>query len=363
MISTAPSFIKMRFTAVEAGKSENTDSPVVFIIAEAGVNHNGSVETAREMVDIAAQAGADAVKFQTFKAEKVISKFALKAEYQKKSTPGCESQLEMVKKLELDADAHKELMSYCVEKGIIFLSSAFDLESMNLLKELGLAIFKIPSGEITNVPYLLKVGNLKKKIILSSGMATLEEIRQALKVLISAGTPKANITVLHCNTEYPAQFEDVNLSAMLTIKDTLKIKVGYSDHTLGIEVPIAAVALGARVIEKHFTLSRDMEGSDHRASLEPDELRAMVKAIRNIEKALGDGVKRPSPSEIKNKAVVRKSIVAAEDISKGITLTSGMLSIKRPGTGISPEYLNEILGRRVKNNIEEDEVLTWDSLL
>ena len=276
----------------------------VFIIAEAGVNHNGSLELAKKMIDAAEEAGADAVKFQTFKAEKVVSRYAPKAEYQKKTTTAGESQLEMIKKLELDAAAHQTLIDYCKKRNIQFLSTPFDFESIDLLNELGLDIFKIPSGEITNMPYLRKIGSLKKEIILSTGMANLGEIEDALDVLTGAGTKLKDITILHCNTEYPTPMQDVNLKAMQTIKYAFPgIHVGYSDHTEGIEVSIAAVAMGATIIEKHFTLDKNMEGPDHKASLEPDELKAMVNAIRNIEKALGNGIKKPSPSELKNKPI------------------------------------------------------------
>jgi len=328
-----------------------------FIIAESGINHNGDVVIAKEMVDLAAKAGADAVKFQTFKAEKMISKFAPKAEYQRKTTDENESQFEMVKKLELDQCAHKELIGYCQVKSIIFLSTPFDLESIDLLDNLGLEMLKISSGEVTNLPYLRKIGGLKKKLILSTGMADLQEIGDALKILTGAGTPKENITVLHCNTEYPTPMKDVNLRAMLTIRDTFDVKVGYSDHTLGIEVPIAAVALGASVIEKHFTLDANMKGPDHKASLEPDSLRAMVEAIRNVEKMSGDGLKGPSPSELKNMPIVRKSIVAAKDIKKGECFSAANLAVKRPGTGISPMEWDEVVGQVVKNNFKEDEVI------
>lgn len=328
-----------------------------FVIAESGVNHNGDVAIAKEMVDVAAKAGADAVKFQTFKAEKMISKFAPKAEYQRKTTDENESQFEMVKKLELDQCAHKELIGYCQVKGIIFLSTPFDLESIDLLDNLSLEMLKISSGEATNLPYLRKIGGLKKKLILSTGMTDLQEIGDALKILTDAGTPKENITVLHCNTEYPTPMEDVNLRAMLTIRDTFDVKVGYSDHTLGIEVPIAAVALGASVIEKHFTLDANMKGPDHKASLEPAGLKAMVEAIRNVEKMLGDGVKGPSPSELKNMPIVRKSIVAAKDIKKGECFSAANLAVKRPGTGISPMEWDEVVGQVVKNNFKEDEVI------
>jgi len=329
----------------------------VFIIAEAGVNHNGRLELAFKLVDKAVEAGADAIKFQTFKAEKVISKSAPKAEYQKETTNERESQFEMVKKLELDINAHKDLMHRCEEKKITFLSSPFDLESIELLNKLGLKTFKIPSGEITNLPYLRKIGSMGKKILMSTGMADLEEIESALNILTKAGTPKENITVLHCNTEYPAPFEDINLRAMLTMRDTFKIDVGYSDHTLGIEVPIAAVTLGATVIEKHFTLDRNMEGPDHKASLEPDELKAIVKAIRNIEKTLGNGIKKPSPSELKNRPIARKSIVAARDIKKDEIFTEENITAKRPGIGISPMEWNNIIGKIAKRDFRADELI------
>ena len=281
----------------------------IFIIAEAGVNHNGNLDTAQKMVDVAAEAGADAIKFQTFKADKVIVRNAPKADYQKRTTGAEESQLEMVKKLELDEAAHNRLIEHCREKGMQFLSTPFDLESIDLLVRLGLKVFKIASGEITNLPYLRKLGALKKILIISTGMADLGEVEDALLVLMKAGTAPENMTILHCNTEYPTPFEDVNLKAMVTMGAAFPgIKVGYSDHTPGIEVPIAAVALGATVIEKHFTLDRNMEGPDHRASLEPHELKAMVSAIRNIEKAMGNGIKKPSPSELKNKPIARGAL-------------------------------------------------------
>jgi len=325
-----------------------------FIIAEAGVNHNGSLELAKKLVDVAVEAGADAVKFQTFKAESVISKYAPKAEYQKKTTGEDENQLQMVKKLELPYEAFEELYRYCQQKGIIFMSTPFDIESARFLKELGLEIFKIPSGEITNYPLLKEIGSYKKRVILSTGMADLGEIEDALDVLIEAGTPRENIVVLHCNTEYPTPYEDVNLRAMLTIKEAFKVRVGYSDHTLGIEVPIAAVAMGAEVIEKHFTLDKNLPGPDHKASLEPHELKAMVRAIRNIEKALGNGIKKPSPSEKKNIIVARKSIVAKRDIKKGELLTEENLTTKRPATGLSPMMWEEIIGKRANKDIAKD---------
>src|SRR3989338_3390260 len=329
----------------------------VFIIAEAGVNHNGSLEIARRMVDAAVDANADAIKFQTFKAEEVVSKFAAKAEYQRKTTNADESQLEMIKKLELNADAHKGLIKYCRKKNIIFLSTPFDLDSIDLLNNLGLEIFKIPSGEIINLPYLRKIGGLKKRIILSTGMADMGEIEDALDVLTASGTPKEDITVLHCNTEYPTPFEDVNLNAMLTIRDAFKVKVGYSDHTLGIEIPIAAVALGARVIEKHFTLDKNMQGPDHKASLQPHELKNMVAAIRNVEKALGQGIKKPSPSESNNIPIARKSIVAAKSIKASEIFTADNLTVKRPGTGISPMRWDEIIETKAKRDYQEDELI------
>jgi len=327
-----------------------------FIIAEAGVNHNGSLEMALQLIDVAVAAGADAVKFQTFKAEKIIAVSAPKAGYQKETTGSDESQLEMVKKLELDETAHTRLYQYCQHKGIQFLSTPFDLESIDLLSRLGLEIFKIPSGEITNLPYLRKLGALKKRLILSTGMADLGEIEDALDVLTESGTSLENITVLHCNTEYPTQFEDVNLRAMLTIQNAFSgISVGYSDHTLGIEVPIAAVAMGARVIEKHFTLDRNLPGPDHRVSLEPPELSAMISGIRNIEKALGNGIKRPSPSEVKNKPIARKSLVATESIKTGELFSADSITAKRPGAGISPMRWDEVLGQVAQKDYEKDE--------
>lgn len=329
----------------------------IFIVAEAGVNHNGRIELAKKMVDVALKAGANAIKFQTFRAEKVISRFAPKAAYQKKSTGKNESQLDMVKKLQLNPEAQKDLLCYCRKRGICFISSPFDLESIDLLKDLRIPIIKIPSGEITNLPYLRKIGGLKKKVIMSTGLSNLKEIKEALSILTLAGTKKKNITVMHCNTEYPTPFEDANLRAMLVIKDAFGVNVGYSDHTLGIEAPIAAVALGASVIEKHFTLDKNMEGPDHKASLEPDELRIMVKMIRNIEKALGCGIKKISKSEKKNKDIVRKSIVAARPISRGQVFNEENIAVKRPGNGISPMLWDIVIGRNAKRNFKEDELI------
>ncbi len=328
-----------------------------FVIAEAGVNHNGSIEIAKKLIDVASQAGADAVKFQTFKAKNLVSKNAQKANYQKETTDEDESQYEMIKKLELDVDTHKELMRYCDEKEIIFLSTPFDLESIEILDELGLEIFKIPSGEITNLPYLRAIGRLKKRVILSTGMADLGEIEDALDLLVDSGTKREDITVLHANTMYPTPTEDVNLRAMQTIASAFGVEVGYSDHTLGIEVPIAAVAMGARVIEKHFTLDRDMEGPDHKASLEPDELKAMVSGIRNIEKALGNGIKKPTPSEKPNIEVARKSIVASRDIQKGEPFSENNITVKRPGSGITPMRWDEIVGRVAQRDYKADELI------
>lgn len=329
----------------------------VFIVAEAGVNHNGNIITAKKMIDVALDAEVDAVKFQTGKAENVISKYAPKAEYQKRTAGTRESQLEMAKKLELKESEFKELYSYCKKKGILFLSSPFDLRSVDFLSELGLDTFKIPSGEITNLPYLRKIGGLKKRVIMSTGMADLKEIKKALDILKKAGTPKRHITALHCNTEYPTPMEDVNLLAMLTIKKRLGVSIGYSDHTPGIEVPVAAVALGAKVIEKHFTLDKSMEGPDHKASLNPAELKKMVKAIRNIEKAMGNGVKKVSPSELKNKPIARKSIVAVRDIKNGEAFIEENITVKRPGTGINPMKWDKILGKIAKRDFKKDEMV------
>lgn len=329
----------------------------VFIIAEAGVNHNGSLELAKKLIDSAVEARADAVKFQTFKADKLLSKCAQKADYQKQATSVDETQYEMIKKLELDQNAHRALINYCKDKGIMFLSTPFDHDSIDLLISFEMPIFKIPSGEITNLPYLRHIGRLNKEVILSTGMANLDEVQDALEVLIKAGTSKVKITVLHATTEYPCPIDEVNLRAMQTIKNAFDVKVGYSDHTHGIEVPIAAVAMGACVIEKHFTLDRTMEGPDHKASLEPDELRAMVQAIRHIEQALGDGVKMPSMSEQKNIPIVRKSILASRPIKMGETFTDNNLIVKRPGNGISPMRWDEIVGHKATRNFSADELI------
>ena len=331
--------------------------PHTTIIAEAGVNHNGSIATAKKMVVAAADAGVDLVKFQTFKAETLVTKQAEKADYQKNLTEKSESQFEMIRKLELDRAAHEELINYCEQYNTQFLSSPFDHDSIDLLAELNTPFYKIPSGEITNLPYLRYIGHMGKPIVMSTGMATLKEVRAAIDVLTDAGVIIDDLIILHCNTEYPTPMADVNMMAMLTIRDELDVKVGYSDHTIGIEIPIAAVTLGATVIEKHFTLDRTLPGPDHAASLEPKELKAMVAAIRNIEKALGDGVKRPSPSESKNIPVVRKSVVAAKKIEKGEIFTEENLIVKRPGIGISPMKWNSYLGKLSDKEYQVDQLI------
>jgi N,N'-diacetyllegionaminate synthase len=329
----------------------------VFIIAEAGVNHNGSLELAKKLIDVAVEAGVDAVKFQTFKADKLVCKSAQKAVYQKQATDGEESQYQMIKKLELDEAAHRELIAYCKQKQVMFLSTAFDHDSVNMLNDFGMPIFKISSGEITNLPYLRHIGRLRKDIVLSTGMADLGEIEDALDVLIQAGVSKESITVLHATTEYPCPIEEVNLRAMQTIQTAFGVKVGYSDHTQGIAVPLAAVAMGACVIEKHFTLNRTMEGPDHKASLEPEELKAMVVGIRNISQALGNGIKKPSKSEMKNMQVARKSIVASRIIKAGEVFCEGNITIKRPGYGISPMRWDEIIGKVAQRDYESDDLI------
>ena len=327
----------------------------VFIIAEAGVNHNGSIDNAIKLIDEASRCGVDAIKFQTFKAEKLVCKNAQKAEYQINNSEIEENQFEMLKKLELDMDTHKILIEHCSQKNIMFLSTPFDLDSIDELESLGMPIFKIPSGEITNYPYLKKVASLRKPIIISTGISTLGEIEEALNILYENNAE--DITVLHCNTEYPTLMEDVNLRAMKTIESAFKVKVGYSDHTNGIEISIAAVALGASIIEKHFTLDKNMIGPDHKSSLNPVELEQMVKSIRNIELALGDGVKKPSKSELKNKNVVRKSIVADRSIKKGDIILESDITVKRPANGISPMRWNEVIGSIAAKNYEKDEFI------
>ena len=332
----------------------------VIIIAEAGVNHNGDINLAKKLIDAAAEAGVDYVKFQTFKAEKLTSKFAQKADYQKKTTSGNESQLAMLKKLELSHEDHLLLIEYCKSKSIYFLSTPFDEDSIDLLKELGIKLGKIPSGEITNLRYLQKMADNFDELVMSRGMADMKEIEEAVSAILSRGFSKEKLVILHCNTEYPTPYPDVNLKAMNSIAQQLNVKIGYSDHTPGIEIPVAAVALGACVIEKHFTLDRNMEGPDHKASLEPGELIAMAKSIRHVEQALGDGVKKPSPSEIKNKEIARKSIVAAKDMEKDHIINEEDVTVKRPGTGISPMQINKIIGKKLMKAVKQDEVLTTE---
>lgn len=337
----------------------------VLIIAEAGVNHNGSLELAKQLIDKAVEAGVDIIKFQTFKSEKLVSKVAKQAEYQQRNIgKKDEGQLAMLKKLELSQADHEELISYCNERGIRFFSTAFDMDSIDYLHSLDMGLWKIPSGEITNYPYLRKIAQYKEPVILSTGMCELSDIEAAMNVLLEFGVKKEQITILHCNTEYPTPFGDVNLKAMLEIGDKFGVQVGYSDHTNGIEVPIAAVALGAIVIEKHFTLDKNMEGPDHKASLEPDELKAMVSSIRNIEQTLGIGHKTISESERKNIEIARKSIVAACPIKAGELLTEENLTVKRPGNGINPMRWNEVVGTyAVQSFNEEDLIQLADDIL
>lgn len=327
------------------------------IIAEAGVNHNGDLKLAKRLIDVAAEAGADCVKFQTFRADRQVTRVARKADYQIKATDCMEYQHEMLRRLELSVEMHQELIAHCATCNIGFLSTGFDVESVDLLRGLGQNLFKIPSGEITNLPYLRHIGRLGGGVILSTGMAILGEIEAAIEVLEQAGTPRAKLTVLHCTTEYPTPMSEVNLRAMQSMHTAFGVAVGYSDHTPGIEVAVAAVAMGASVIEKHFTVDRDLPGPDHKASLEPEELKAMVAAIRNIEIALGDGIKRLTPSEAKNKPVARKSLVAKQRITAGDVFGEQNITAKRPGTGISPMRWNEVIGRTAPRDFAEDELI------
>ena len=329
----------------------------IIIIAEAGVNHNGDISLAMQLIDVAAEAGADFVKFQTFNADRLVTRIAKKANYQEQATDSMESQHEMLSRLELTEAMHLHLIAHCETQNIGFLSTGFDIESINLLSNLGQECFKVPSGEITNLPYLRHIGQLKKRIILSTGMSTLGDIEAAIDVLENAGTPRAKITVLHCTTEYPTPMAEVNLRAMQSIHAAFGTEVGYSDHTQGIEVSIAAVAMGAAVIEKHFTLDRNLPGPDHQASLEPKELNAMVAAIRNIEVALGDGIKRLTPSEVNNKSIVRKSLIASRQIKAGEPFTAENITTKRPGIGISPMQWDEVLGRAARRDFLADELI------
>ena len=336
-----------------------TDS--VFIIAEAGVNHNGEIGLARQLIDVAVQAGADAVKFQTFKAENVVSKHAPKAVYQQQTTDSAQSQLEMVKKLELSFDTFQKLKNYCDQKGILFLSTPFDEESIDFLDELGLPLFKIPSGEIINFPFLKRIASKKKPIIMSTGMSTLDEVGQAVAAIKNKGN--SAITLLHCVSNYPAEPKDANLKAMQTMRSVFNLPVGFSDHTPGIEVALAAVALGACVIEKHFTIDRSLPGPDHRASLSPEELKTMVQGIRIVEKSLGTGIKKPVLSEKNTAEVARKSLVAAKDIFPGTILTRELIAIKRPGTGLPPSALETLLGRKVQKAVKADDLIQLDMLI
>jgi N,N'-diacetyllegionaminate synthase len=330
----------------------------VFIIAEAGVNHNGSMDLALKLVEKAKETGADAIKFQTISSpEANISKSAPKAAYQDVSLPDGKTQLEMVKGFFLSFREFERICAFCRETGIIFMSSPFDTESARFLAELGIEIFKIPSGEITNLLLLRETGHFNKKVILSTGMSTIQEIRESVNILEESGTRKEKISLLHCTTEYPAPFDEVNLKAMLTLKEEFGLEVGYSDHTTGIEISLAAVSMGATIIEKHFTLDRSMKGPDHKSSLEPSEFRNLVKAIRNIESAMGDGTKKPSPSEIKNMAIARKSIVAGKRIRKGEEFTVDNITVKRPGTGLSPMKWDQVIGKKAKRDFMEDELI------
>ena len=327
------------------------------VIAEAGVNHNGDLGLARQLIDAAAQAGADLVKFQTFSADRIVVRKAAKADYQAQTTDKEESQYDMLRRLELSADMHKELIEHCAARKIGFFSTPFDIESVDLLVSLGQELFKIPSGELTNLPYLRHIGRLGRTVILSTGMATLGEVEAAIDVLEQAGTPRTQISVLHCTTEYPTPMEEVNLRAMQGMQRVFGTAVGYSDHTHGLEVSIAAVAMGASIIEKHFTMDRNLPGPDHKASLEPEELAALVSAIRNIEIALGDGIKRLTPSEARNRPVMRKSLVASQPIQAGERFSAKNLTTKRPGTGISSMRWDEVMGRQASRDFEEDELI------
>jgi len=326
-----------------------------YIIAEAGVNHNGSIELAKQMIDMAKESGVDCIKFQTFIAKNIVSKNALKAQYQRQNTNIKENQLEMLKKLELSFDAFMELIEYCKEKKIEFSSTAFDFDSIDFLDSVGIKFWKVPSGEITNLPYLIKIAKTKKPVILSTGMSTIDEIREAISILKENGC--CDISLLHCTTEYPAPYQDINLKAMGTLSKVFNVPVGYSDHTKGFEISIAAVAMGATIIEKHFTLNRNMDGPDHKASLQPEELKAMVMAIRNVEVAIGSSDKKPAESEIKNIAIARKSIIANRNILKGEVFTENNLAVKRPGNGISPMKWYNILGKVAVRDFEEDELI------
>jgi N,N'-diacetyllegionaminate synthase len=334
--------------------------PHVFVIAEAGVNHNGSLDLALQLVDAAKASGADAVKFQTFRADQLATRSAHKAPYQERTTANSESQFEMLQRLQLDAAAHRRLIHHCRKVGIQFLSSPFDTQSADLLATMNVPLYKVPSGEITNLPFLQHLARKSRPLILSTGMSTLGEVEEAVQVLQAAGA--IQLTLLHCVTEYPAPYAEVNLRAMQTLKSAFGLPVGYSDHTSGIEIAIAAVALGAEVIEKHFTLDRSLPGPDHSASLEPVELRQMVTAIRHVEAALGTGIKAPAPCELPNISVARKSVVAARTLPTGHQLATGDLEIKRPGNGLAPKLLTALIGRTLRASVAKDEIINWDHL-
>lgn len=328
----------------------------VFIIAEAGVNHNGDINIAKKLIDVAVEAGVDAVKFQTFKANNLVTKYAPKAEYQKETT-GSGNQIEMLKKLELKYEDHIILKKYCEEKGIMFISTPFDFESAELLESIGLPLYKISSGDLTNIPFLRYIAKFNKPMIVSTGMASLGEVETAVNCIKKCGNDQ--ITLLHCTSNYPTNFEDVNLNAMITLKKAFKLPIGYSDHTIGIEIPIAAISMGAKVIEKHFTLNKNMEGPDHRASLNPEELKQMVVNIRNVEKAFGDYIKMCNKSEENTRKVARKSIVAKTHIKKGETISFENITFKRPSSGLSPTYIDEVIGKIASNDISADEFISF----
>lgn len=342
-----------------AGRQVGSDYPC-FLIAEAGVNHNGDIELAKQLVDAAVEARADAVKFQTFRAERVVSADAPKATYQKVTTDAGESQLEMVRHLELSPEAHETLQTYCQERKILFMSTPFDKGSVDLLDELDVPLFKVGSGEITNCPLLRYIARKGKPIILSTGMSYLSEVDEAIRVIRDAGNDQ--LVLLHCISNYPADPADVNLRAMATMARAFQVPVGFSDHTPGIEVSLAAVALGACVVEKHFTLDKDLPGPDHRASLDPQELEALVRGIRVVEAALGDGLKRPAASEQENRVIVRRSLAACSDIPKGTVLTLELLQSLRPASGISPRFLQQIVGRKIKHRLAEGDLIGWEDL-
>lgn len=345
---------------IQIGNKEIGDGAPVFIIAEAGVNHNGDLETALRLVDAAAEAGADAVKFQTFQAERLTTCNASKAAYQKETTSAEESQQTMLKRLELNEEQHREIMNYCQQRGIIFLSTPFDFESAQLLAQLDIPVFKLSSGDLTNLPFLLTIAKNQKPMIISSGMANLGEIEEAVQEIKQTGNNR--LVLLHCVSSYPASYAETNLRAMATLKAAFGLPVGYSDHTLGTEVPLAAVALGACVIEKHFTLDKNAAGPDHRASLEPGELKVMVQGIRNLEMAMGDGIKRCMSSEEESRLLARKSVVAAMDLLQGTVLTEAHLTLKRPGNGLSPKFFSSVLGRKIKHDLEKDHQILLEDL-